>query len=123
MMHSLKDAYVLPYDRTCMHECVFSASRQVEKGVHALDIAKALIDEGYHPPTIYFPMIVKEAMMFEPTETESKETMDAFIGAMHRIAQRVETDPEGLHEAPVTTPVSRLDETKAVKDMDLCYRN
>ena len=120
-MHSLKNAYTVPFLRTCMHECVLSAAKQVQKGVHALDIAKALIDEGYHPPTIYFPLIVKEAMMIEPTETESKETIDAFIAAMLRIAERAQRDPEALHAAPTTTPVSRLDETKAIKDMDLSF--
>jgi len=82
----LKKYYDLPFDRTCMHECVFSAARQAKNGVHALDIAKYLIDQGYHPPTIYFPLIVKEALMIEPTETESKETLDAFIEVMIKIA-------------------------------------
>lgn len=121
VLHSLKSHYHVPVMKTCMHECVFSAKNQLEKGVHALDIAKALIDYGIHPPTIYFPLIVKEAIMVEPTETESKETLDRFIDAMVAIAQKVETDPESLHNTPITTPVSRMDETKAVKSMDFAY--
>ncbi len=121
VLNKLKGAYEPAYDRTCMHECVFTASRQLEKGVHAIDIAKGLIDLKFHPPTIYFPLIVKEAMMVEPTETESKETIDAFIEAMLTIARVAETDPESLHKAPITTPVGRLDETRAVKAMDLAH--
>lgn len=82
MLARLKEHFDVPFDQTCMHECVFSASRQVKQGVHAIDIAKYLIDRGYHPPTVYFPLNVKEAIMIEPTETESKETMDAFIEIM-----------------------------------------
>ena len=115
----LRDFYDLPYDRICMHECVFSASKQMKNGVHALDIAKALIDLGFHPPTIYFPLIVKEAMMIEPTETESKAEIDAFIDAMIKLAQDAIDNPEKLHDAPITTPVGRLDEVAAVKEMNL----
>ncbi len=122
ILHSLKEHYDIPYLRTCMHECVLSAQKQVEHGVRALDIAKALIDKGFHPPTIYFPLIVKEAMMVEPTETESKETIDTFITAMKEIAEKADTDSEAFHAAPVTTPVSRLDETLAVKNMDLVFK-
>ena len=123
VMHSLKDHYDIPYiDRNCMHECVITSKRQLDKGVHTLDLAKALIDKGFHPPTIYFPMIVKEAMMIEPTETESKETLDEFIAAMKDLAATAESDPESLHLAPVTTPVSRLDEQRAAKMMDLNYK-
>ncbi len=121
VMHRLKDCYDLPYDRICMHECVLSASRQAEKGVRALDIAKALIDRGFHPPTVYFPLIVKEALMIEPTECESKETLDAFIHAMREIAELAEEMPEDVRAAPVTTPVSRPDEVKAARDMDFCF--
>jgi glycine dehydrogenase subunit 2 len=122
VMHRLKDVYEVPYiNRTCMHEFVLTARNLSDKGVHATDIAKALIDKGFHPPTIYFPLIVKEAMMVEPTETESKETLDAFIEAMRDIAKTIESAPESLHEAPVSTGVSRLDETKAVKDMDFAF--
>ena len=119
MMNKLKDVYALPYDMPCMHEFVLSASRQAEKGVRALDIAKALIDRGFHPPTIYFPLIVKEAMMVEPTECESKETLDSFISAMREIAELTESAPEQLQATPVTTPVCRPDELRAAKEMDL----
>ncbi len=105
--------------RMCMHECVFSATRQVTNGVHALDIAKGLIDRGFHPPTIYFPLIIPEALMIEPTETESIETMDEFIDAMIDIAKQAQEDPEALHQAPVTTPVRRMDETQAARKPDL----
>ncbi len=106
--------------RMCMHECVFSATRQVtESGVHALDIAKGLIDRGIHPPTIYFPLIIPEALMIEPTETESIETMNEFIDAMIDIAKQAANDPEALHQAPVTMPVRRLDETQAARKPDL----
>jgi glycine dehydrogenase subunit 2 len=121
ILHSLKNHFHVPYLRTCMHECVLSAKNQLEYDVHALDIAKALIDKGFHPPTVYFPLIVKEAIMIEPTETESKETLDSFINAMIEIARAAEKNPEQLRAAPATTPVSRLDETKAVKTMDLAY--
>ena len=109
--------YELPYDRYCMHECVFSAVKQAEKGVHALDIAKALIDRGFHPPTMYFPLIVKEALMVEPTETESKEEIDAFIEAMIEIAEEAEREPGKITGAPVTMPVKRLDETSAARNL------
>ena len=121
VMNRLKDVYDLPYDCACMHEFVLSAKRQVAKGVHAMDIAKALIDRGFHPPTVYFPLIVKEAMMIEPTECESKETLDAFIAAMRDIAAQAETDADALGAAPITTPVSRPDELRAAKDMDFAY--
>jgi glycine dehydrogenase subunit 2 len=116
----LKKYYDLPYDMTCMHECVFSAGRQLEHGVHAIDIAKFLIDRGYHPPTVYFPMIVKEAIMIEPTETESKATMDAFIQVMIEAAELAESNPQALHDAPLTMPVGRLDETKAAREQNVC---
>ena len=116
----LKPYYDLPYDMTCMHECVFSASKQLEHGLHAIDIAKFLIDRGYHPPTVYFPMIVKEAIMIEPTETESKATMDAFIAVMIEAAQTSESNPQALHDAPLTMPISRLDETKAAREQNVC---
>lgn len=121
MMHRLKPYFDLPYDKTCMHECVFSACRQTAKGVHAIDIAKALIDRGFHPPTVYFPLIVPEAMMIEPTETESLQTMDAFCDVMIEIAETAEKDPESLHKAPVTRPVTRLDETQAARKINVRY--
>lgn len=121
ILHSLKKEYDVPYLRTCMHECVLSAKKQIENGVHAIDIAKALIDRGFHPPTTYFPLIVKEALMIEPTETESKDTLDAFIAAMKEIAEEAMSNPDKLQKAPVTTQVSRLDETLAVKKMNLVF--
>ncbi|MGE4552632.1 MAG: aminomethyl-transferring glycine dehydrogenase subunit GcvPB [Desulfovibrionaceae bacterium] len=119
MRKRLEDAFEIPYNRTCMHEFVASAVRQAKDGVHALDIAKALLDRGYHAPTVYFPLIVKEAIMVEPTETESKATLDAFVDDLLDIAARVATDPEALHAAPVTLPVRRLDETAAARNMVL----
>jgi glycine dehydrogenase subunit 2 len=115
----LKDHYDLPYPQVCKHEVVFSAARQAKHGVHAVDIAKALIDRGFHPPTVYFPLIVDEAMMIEPTETESRETLDAFIDAMIDIARQAEDDPESFQALPKTTPVTRLDETAAARNPDL----
>ncbi|HEY5512872.1 MAG TPA: aminomethyl-transferring glycine dehydrogenase subunit GcvPB [Geomonas sp.] len=120
MMARLKGEYELPFDVTCMHECVFSASRQLKDGVHAIDIAKYLIDRGFHPPTVYFPLNVKEAIMIEPTETESKQTMDAFIEVMLEAARVARSNPAALHEAPVTTPVGRLDETRAARAQQVC---
>lgn len=118
----LKRYYVLPFDKRCMHECVFSAARQAKNGVHALDIAKYLIDQGYHPPTIYFPLIVKEALMIEPTETESKETIDAFIAVMIEIAHLAEDNPTAVTCAPLNMPVKRLDEARAARQLDLCWK-
>jgi len=100
-----------------MHECVFSASRQAARGVHAIDVAKALIERGLHPPTVYFPLVVKEALMIEPTETESREQMDELIDNMLEIADLAERDPAQFPAMPRNTPVGRLDEVKAVKDM------
>ena len=116
----LTDAYDLPYDRICKHEVVFSGRRQKrEHGVTTLDIAKAILDYGIHPPTIYFPLIVDEALMIEPTETESLETLDRFVEVMHEIADRAASDPAGLKAAPTTTPVGRLDEAAAARRPDL----
>ncbi len=112
----LKGAYDLPFDRRCMHECVFSAARQAARGVRAADIAKALIDRGFHPPTICFPLTVKEALMIEPTETESQEQLDRFIAAMLEIAGLAERDPAAFRDLPAATPVSRLDETRAARE-------
>jgi len=120
VMALLKDTYHLPYDRGCMHECVFEGQWAGVPDVHALDIAKRLMDYDFHPPTNYFPLIVHEALMIEPTETESKETLDAFVDAMKRIAEEARTNPELLKEAPHNTPVSRLDEVKAARDLVLC---
>lgn len=117
----LEGDYELPFGKICMHEVVFSAQKQSKFGVSALDIAKRLIDFGYHPPTIYFPLIVKEAMMIEPTETESKETLDEFIAAMQQIASEAQSNPELLKEAPHDSMVKRLDEVAAVRKPLLRY--
>ncbi len=119
LLAKLKPYFDLPYDRLCKHECVFSASRQAKRGVKAIDIAKALIDRGFHPPTVYFPLIVSEAMMIEPTETESKETLDAFVEAMIEIARLAESDADAVKSCPKTTPVGRLDEVRAARQPDL----
>ncbi len=119
VMAKLKGHFDLPFDRLCMHECVFSVARQAEAGVNAMDIAKALIDRGFHPPTVYFPLTVKEAMMIEPTETESKEMLDEFIAAMIDLAELVEKNPAAFADCPVSTPVSRMDEVRAARTPDL----
>ncbi len=118
----LHDVYDLPYDRLSKHEVVFSGRRQKrEHGVTTLDIAKAILDHGIHPPTIYFPLIVEEALMVEPTETESLETLDHFVDVMREIAELAASDPAAMKRAPVTTPVGRLDETAAARRPDLRY--
>ena len=118
----LKDAYELPYDRLCMHEFVLSARElKREHGATALDVAKRLMDYGFHPPTIYFPLVVPEALMIEPTETETKETLDAFCEAMLAIAREAAEDPELLKEAPHHRPVRRLDEVRAAKSPVVKY--
>lgn len=117
----LREAYHIPYDGPCMHEFVANTKLQKPHGVHAVDIAKRLIDLGHHPMTVYFPLVVNEAMMIEPTETECKETLDAFAEDMLKISREAESEPDKLHAAPVTTPVGRLDEGRAVKDPRLCY--
>ena len=123
ILSQLKDHYDLPYDRSCMHEVVFSArSLRREHGISALDVAKRLIDYGIHPPTMYFPLIVEEALMIEPTETESKETLDGFIEVMRAIAQEAQDDPDLLHNAPHDTPNTRLDEATAARRPYLRWR-
>jgi glycine dehydrogenase subunit 2 len=116
----LEKAYKLKYTRSCMHE--FVAMGDIAPGIHTLDIAKRLIDYGFHPPTIYFPLIVPEALMIEPTETESKRNLDAFADAMLAIAEEARSKPELLHQAPSTTPVGRLDEVAAARCPVLCYQ-
>jgi glycine dehydrogenase subunit 2 len=116
MLARLKDAYELPFDRLCMHEFVLSARRlKREHGITATDVAKRLMDYGFHPPTIYFPLIVPEALMIEPTETEAKETLDAFCDAMLAIVREAAEQPELVKEAPHARPVKRLDEVRAAK--------
>jgi len=119
----LRDDYKLPFDRLCMHEFVVSARRlRREHGVTALDVAKRLMDYGFHPPTVYFPLIVPEALMIEPTETEAKETLDAFAEAMREIAREAVEEPELLKAAPHDTVVGRLDEVKAAKRAVVRYQ-
>ncbi len=118
LRHRLRDTLPAAYDRTCMHECVLTATPlKTRFGVRGLDVAKALLEEGFHSPTVYFPLIVDEAMMFEPTETESVQTMEALAEAIERIAQRAIDDPQSLHRAPQTTPVSRVDEARAARHL------
>ncbi|MYL71896.1 aminotransferase class V-fold PLP-dependent enzyme [Halobacillus litoralis] len=122
MMRRLQEAFDLPFDRHCKHEFILSGKRQKKLGVRTLDMAKRLLDFGYHPPTIYFPINVEEALMIEPTETESKETLDDFIDRMIQIAHEAENDPEKVQEAPHTTIVSRMDETQAARKPVLRYQ-
>jgi glycine dehydrogenase subunit 2 len=123
MLARLKDAYELPYDRLCMHEFVLSARNlKREHGVTALDVAKRLMDYGFHPPTIYFPLVVAEALMIEPTESEAKETLDAFCDAMLAIAREAAEDAQVLRDAPHDRPVRRLDEVRAAKQPILRFR-
>ncbi len=117
LLSRLKDAYELPYKRRPMHEFVLSGDRQKKRGVKTLDIAKRLLDLGFHAPTVYFPLIVHEALMIEPTETESLQVLDAFAEAMLQIAREVEEHPELVKEAPVTTPVRRLNEALAARQL------
>jgi glycine dehydrogenase subunit 2 len=118
----LKDVYPISHERSCMHEFVLAGPpKDVQQaGVHTLDVAKRLMDFGFHPPTVYFPLIVPEALMIEPTETESKETLDAFAKAMLRIVEEARENPEILHEAPHSAPVGRLDEVGAARNHVLC---
>jgi len=119
----LRGVYDIPYDVTCMHEVILSdKSLAKETGIKTLDIAKRLIDYGFHPPTVYFPLLVSGAMMIEPTETESKETLDAFIEAMRDIVADARSNPQALFDAPVNTVVGRVDETRAARQPDLRWR-
>jgi len=118
----LKEDFHLAYESPSLHECVFSDKNQLQHGVSTLDIAKALIDYGFHPPTIYFPLIVKGALMIEPTETEAKKTLDKFVEAMKDIAKRTKEDPKSLHHTPLKSKVSRLDETLAARKPKLRWK-
>ena len=122
LMEALKDTYYLPYDRRCMHEAVFSADWQKARGASGLEIAKRLLDYGFHAPTMYFPLIVHEALMIEPTESETRETLDSFIKALKDIDAEVQEDPELVRQAPHTTPVARLDEARAARQPDLRWK-
>jgi len=122
LKENLKDYYHLPYDDFCQHEFVLSGVNQRTKGVRTLDIAKRLLDFGLHAPTVYFPLIVSEALMIEPTETESKESLDEFIEAMIQIAKEVDENPEVVRSAPRNTPVTRLDEVKAARNLNVRWK-
>lgn len=119
LKEKLKDVYLLPHDEPCMHEFVLSGDWQKEMGVDTLHIAKRLMDDKFHPPTVYFPLIVHEAMMIEPTETESKERLDGFISVMRKIAQEIKENPQSVLMHPQKTPVKRVDETLAARKPDL----
>jgi glycine dehydrogenase subunit 2 len=122
LLARLKDAYDLPYDRLCMHEFVLSAQTlKREHGIAAFDVAKRLMDFGFHPPTVYFPLVVPEALMIEPTETEARETLDAFADAMLEIAREAAESPDEIRSAPHERPVGRLDEARAVKQLTVRY--
>jgi glycine dehydrogenase subunit 2 len=117
----LRGVYPIPHgDRTCMHEFVAQGILAGAEGVNTMDIAKRLMDFGFHPPTVYFPLIVREALMIEPTETEGKETLDAFADALTRIADEARVDPDLLKTAPHAAAVKRLDEVRAAKELVLC---
>jgi len=122
LLSHLKENYDIPYQENCMHEFVLSASRFKKNEIRALDIAKSLLDMGYHAPTIYFPLIVSEAMMIEPTETESKESLDNFINAMKTIAKQAEETPSELQKSPYKTPVGRLNEAKANRELNVKWQ-
>jgi len=119
LKEKLKDVYLLPHDEPCMHEFVLSGDRQKAMGVDTLHIAKRLMDDKFHPPTVYFPLIVHEALMIEPTETESKERLDEFVCVMRKIAQEIEENPQAVLNHPQKTPVKRVDETLAARKPDL----
>lgn len=118
----LKGIYELPYDEPCMHEFVLSGEKQHHQGVSTLGIAKRLMDSNCHPPTVYFPLIVHEAIMIEPTESESKEVLDGFIDTMLKIAKEIEENPEEVLKSPQTTPIKKVDETLAARHPDLTYK-
>ena len=119
---SLKDCYELPIGGVCKHEFVFNGLKDKSQHVTTLDVAKRLLDYGFHAPTIYFPLLFHEALMIEPTESESKETLDSFIGVMKQIAKEAKEDPELVKTAPHNTPIKRVDDVKAVKEPKLTYK-
>jgi glycine dehydrogenase subunit 2 len=122
LLSKVRGTYPIPYDRACMHEFVCEGRFAEAPDVRALDVSKRLIDYGFHPPTNYFPLIVQEALMIEPTETESKETLDRFAEALLAIAVEARTDPALLHDAPHTAPVRRLDEVRAARNLILRWQ-
>ena len=121
LKEKLKDYYKLPYNFPCMHEFVLSGDKQKAQGVHTLEIAKRLMDYKFHPPTVYFPLIVSEALMIEPTESENKTRLDEFAQAMITIAKEIETNPQEVLNAPHSTLVKRVDETNAARHLDLKF--
>jgi glycine dehydrogenase subunit 2 len=118
----LSDVFDVEFDRTCMHEFVINGDKQKAKGANTMAMAKRLIDFGIHPPTVYFPLVVHEAMMIEPTETETKQTLDNFIAVMRQIADEVETNLDIVLTAPHGTPVAKVDEVKAARQPNLRWR-
>jgi len=120
LLARLRSTYHVPFDRICMHEFVMEGHLPEAPEVHALDIAKRLMDYDFHPPTNYFPLIVHEALMIEPTETENKQTLDRFADVLIKIAEEAKTTPDLLHDAPHNAPVGRLDEVRAAKELVLC---
>ena len=119
---SLKDVYELPISGLCCHEFVFDGLKDKATGVTTMDVAKRLLDYGYHAPTIYFPLLFHESLMIEPTENESKETLDGFIAVMRQIASEAKTDPDLVKSAPHTTPIGRVDDVLAAKHPVTTYR-
>jgi glycine dehydrogenase subunit 2 len=119
---SLKDVYELPIDTVCCHEFVFDGLKDKSTGVTTMDVAKRLLDYGYHAPTIYFPLLFHESLMIEPTENESKETLDAFIAVMRKIAEEAKDDPELVKSAPHNTPIGRVDDVLAAKHPIVTYK-
>jgi glycine dehydrogenase subunit 2 len=122
VLEGIRDLFIVPFERRCMHEFVVSATPLKEHGVRVMDVAKRLLDHGVHPPTTYFPLIVDEALMVEPTETESREDLDRLIGAFRAVVCEARVDPDTLREAPVTMPVRRLDEAEAARHPVLTQR-
>ncbi|RCK75817.1 MAG: Glycine dehydrogenase [decarboxylating] (glycine cleavage system P2 protein) [Ignavibacteriae bacterium] len=122
LLSKLKDYFELPYKNTPMHEFVLSGEKQKQMGVKVMDIAKRLLDYGFHAPTTYFPLIVKEALMIEPTETETKETLDAFAEALIKINEEISNNPQLVLSAPQSTPVKRLDDARGTKQLNVCYK-
>ena len=119
----LKDAYELPIEGLCKHEFVYDGLKDKSTEVTTLDVAKRLLDYGYHAPTIYFPLLFHQSLMIEPTETESKSTLDAFIEVMHKIADEAKSHPEVVKTAPHNTPIRRLDDVKAVREPKLTFKD
>ena len=122
LKHRLIKAYEIPFSEGTLHEFVASGVKQKEKGIKVLDIAKALLDYGFHAPTIYFPNNVPEAMMIEPTESETLETLDLFADSLLEIDEEINNDPDKIRNSPLKTPVTRLDETKANRELDLRWK-